>query len=115
MKNLPAIRHLPAVAALFAGMALACAPTIAADKKDHAPSSDTVRRIERETGGRVLKVESIHRGGRDMSRVKVLTPDGRVRVMRENRAPQPSRGNASTRRPPPRNNPAPAQSGDDGH
>jgi len=111
MKTHSAIRHLPAIAALCAGMLLACAPVSAADRKDNAPSSDTVRRIERETGGRVLKVEPIHRGGRDMSRVKVLTPDGRVRVMREHRAPQPSRGNAPAQRPAPRS----TQGDDDGH
>ncbi|MCB1560592.1 MAG: hypothetical protein KDI75_05815 [Xanthomonadales bacterium] len=90
-------------------MLLVSTPVLAADRKDNRPSSDTVRRIERETGGRVLKVEPIHRGGRDMSRVKVLTPDGRVRVMRENRAPQPAR-----RAPPQRSTPPRAKSDDDG-
>ena len=108
-------RRLPTAAALLAAMLLASAPVLAANKKDNAPSSDTVRRIERETGGRVLKVEPIHRGGRDVSRVKVLTPDGRVRVVRENRAPQPSRGNAPVQRSAPRNPPPPTKSGDDGH
>ena len=114
MKPVLAICHLPVAAALSAALLLACAPAMAADKKDNAPSSDTVRRIERETGGRVLKVEPIHRGGRDMSRVKVLTPDGRVRVMRENRAPQPARSNPPVQRPAPRSAPPRAKSGDDG-
>ncbi|MEZ5464729.1 MAG: hypothetical protein R3F22_05775 [Lysobacteraceae bacterium] len=114
MKPVLAIRHLTAIAALAAATLLV-APVVAADKKDDAPSSDTVRRIERETGGRVLKVEPIHRGGRDMSRVKVLTPDGRVRVMRENRAPQPARGNAPVQRSTPPSAPPRAKSGDDGN
>lgn len=44
---------------------------------------DSVRRVERETGGRVLRVEPVRRGGQDTYRMKVLTPEGRVRVMQD--------------------------------
>ncbi len=46
---------------------------------------ESVRRVEQETGGRVLRVEPVRRGGRDTYRMKVLTPEGRVRVMQDNR------------------------------
>lgn len=44
---------------------------------------ETVSRIERETGARVLSAQKSLRGGREMNRIKVLTPQGRVRVMWE--------------------------------
>lgn len=42
--------------------------------------SDSVRRVERRTGGRVLSVEQVPFDGRDVSRVKVMDDRGRVRV-----------------------------------
>ena len=44
---------------------------------------DTVRRVERETGGEVLRAEPIQRDGREVYRLKVLTADGRVRVVQD--------------------------------
>jgi len=49
----------------------------------------SVRRIQRETGGQVLKAQPIQRDGREVYRVKVLTPQGRIRVVEE--APPPPR------------------------
>ena len=43
--------------------------------------TDSVRRVERQTGGEVLSAEPMQRDGRQVNRVKVLTNDGRVRVM----------------------------------
>lgn len=43
--------------------------------------TDSVRRVERQTGGEVLSAEPMERDGRQVNRVKVLTNDGRVRVM----------------------------------
>jgi hypothetical protein len=52
----------------------------------------SVRRIERETGGEVLKAQPIQRDGREVYRVKVLTPQGRIRVVedapRDHEAPE---------------------------
>lgn len=42
--------------------------------------SDSVRRIERSTRGRVLSVERLHADGRDLNRVKVMDDSGRVRI-----------------------------------
>ena len=52
----------------------------------------SVRRIERETGGQVLKAQPIQRDGHEVYRVKVVTPQGRVRVMEDDsgRAPTAS-------------------------
>ncbi|MGY0504970.1 hypothetical protein [Luteimonas sp. e5] len=43
--------------------------------------SAAVRRVQRETGGQVLNVESMRFQGRDIHRVKVLGQDGRVRIV----------------------------------
>lgn len=42
---------------------------------------ETVSRIERETGARVLSAQRSQRGGREVTRIKVYTPEGRVRVV----------------------------------
>lgn len=52
-----------------------------AAERERMPES--VRRIENETGGRVLQVRPMQRGDREIYRVKVLTPEGRVRVMQD--------------------------------
>lgn len=42
---------------------------------------DAVRRVERQTGGQVLNVESMRFQGREIHRVKVLQPGGRIRIV----------------------------------
>lgn len=39
--------------------------------------------MERETGGEVLRAEPMQRDGREVHRMKVMTADGRVRVVQE--------------------------------
>ena len=53
--------------------------------------NDSVKRVERDTGGRVLRAEPVRRDGKDVHRIKVMTDDGKVRVLREDsrRAPAP--------------------------
>jgi len=46
----------------------------------------SVRRVQRQTGGEVLRAQPIERDGREIYRVKVLTPQGRIRVVED--APQ---------------------------
>ena len=66
---------------------------------DDMPSS--VRRIQHETGGQVLKAQPILRDGHQIYRVKVLTPQGRIRIV-EDPSPtprdnsQPARGDDAT-------------------
>ncbi|GGA66404.1 hypothetical protein GCM10011521_00650 [Arenimonas soli] len=45
---------------------------------------ERIREVERD-GGRVLRAERIQRGGQDVYRIKVLTPEGRVRVLHDRR------------------------------
>ena len=51
------------------------------ERRSELPES--VLRAERQTGGTVLRAESMQRDGREVYRLKVLTPDGRVRIMRD--------------------------------
>jgi hypothetical protein len=64
---------------LLAVALLATGGAVLADDEGRLPES--VSRIERETGARVLSAQKSQRGGREMNRIKVLTPQGRVRVM----------------------------------
>ena len=47
-------------------------------------AGDRVRQVERD-GGRVLQAEPMQRSGREVYRLKVLTPEGRVRVLDDSR------------------------------
>ncbi len=64
---------------------VAAAPAWAREDVAPAPTQredagDRVRAVERD-GGRVLQAEPMQRGGRQVYRLKVLTPEGRVRVL----------------------------------
>lgn len=52
-------------------------------ERDDSALPDSVRRAERQTGGEVLRAEPMQRDGREVYRLKVLTADGRVRVMQD--------------------------------
>lgn len=59
-----------------------------AAKRDRGERADrglpaSVRRVERQTGGEVLRAEPMQRDGREVYRLKVLTADGRVRVVQD--------------------------------
>jgi hypothetical protein len=58
-----------------------------ADDANSLPAS--VRRIESETGGTVLRAQPIERDGREIYRVKIVTPQGRVRVVEDDRGSPP--------------------------
>ena len=47
---------------------------------DQRALSAAVRRVESQTGGQVLSAERVPFDGRDVSRIKVVDSDGRVRV-----------------------------------
>lgn len=49
-------------------------------RDDHRELTDAVRRVERRTGGQVLKAERVPFDGRDVNRVKVVDASGRVRI-----------------------------------
>jgi hypothetical protein len=75
---------IPHIFLLFIA-ALVAAPAWAApnDNEQYARLPESVQRVERETGGKVLQVKPIQRGNREIYRMKVLTPDGRVRVVQD--------------------------------
>ena len=52
-------------------------------KGNRSTLPDSVRRVERQTGGEVLRAEPMQRDGREVYRLKVLTADGRVRVVQD--------------------------------
>ena len=47
---------------------------------DRQELSDSVRRVERRTGGQVLSAERVPYDGRDVNRVKVVDSSGRVKI-----------------------------------
>lgn len=51
----------------------------------------SVRRVERETGGEVISAEPVQHNGREVYHLKVLTPNGRIKVVQDdpNRGRQP--------------------------
>jgi hypothetical protein len=55
----------------------------AREKGNRSTLPESVRRVERETGGEVLRAEPMQRDGREVHRLKVMTADGRVRVVQE--------------------------------
>lgn len=54
--------------------------------------AESVRRVERATGGQILSAERVPFDGRDMNRIKVLDQTGRVRVITEDPQRRPPRG-----------------------
>ena len=64
---------------------------------DKGSLPDSVRRVERQTGGEVLRAEPMQRDGREVYRLKVLTSDGRVRVVQEDPSDPPA-GNRPAKR-----------------
>ena len=52
--------------------------------------SDSVRRIQRANGGRVLGAERVQADGQEFTRIKIMDEQGRVRYVDDNR--QPRRG-----------------------
>jgi hypothetical protein len=61
----------------------AAQPPPPAQKGNRSTLPESVRRVERQTGGEVLRAEPMQRDGREVYRLKVLTADGRVRVVQD--------------------------------
>jgi hypothetical protein len=64
--------------------------------------SDAVRRIERSNRGQVLSAERMQYDGRDVTRIKVVDDEGRVRVYMDD-----ARSNPDQQRQPPRSDDTP--------
>ncbi len=81
---------------------------------------ESVRRVERQTGGEVLRAEPMQRDGREVYRVKVLTSDGRVRVIQDDpqsdeRSDSRERADGAQRGGDKRKRRADSDAGDDGN
>ena len=81
-------RHLLAALLALLALGVLASSDAWADRFPHSGPRDgglpaSVRRIQRETGGEVLKAQPIERDGREVYRVKVLTPQGRIRVVED--------------------------------
>jgi hypothetical protein len=91
------------VAIVGAGNAVAQKRPVRADApRADATPADSVRRAERQAGGEVIRAEPMQRDGREVYRLKVLTADGRVRVVQDDpqaRAARPQARNPQARRP----------------
>ena len=93
------LRPLLLVSILAFGPGIAWAERPAAHGSQ-GQASDSVSRVERQAGGQVIRAESMQRDGREVTRYKVLTADGRVRVVqddpqdrdRRQAAPRPAHG-----------------------
>lgn len=64
--------------------------------------SDAVRRIERANRGQVLSAERMQYDGRDVTRIKVVDDEGRVRIYMDDPQPaaEPSRPSRNDDKPP---------------
>jgi hypothetical protein len=81
--------------ALFASLGLGTAMTASAQSDEPAVTMDqAVLKVEQDTGGKVLSADPHHVGHRVEYRIKVLTPEGHVRVMAIPSGP--GRGSMST-------------------
>lgn len=49
--------------------------------RDHVTLDQAVAQVKQQTGGRILTAETKNRDGQPVHRIKVLMPDGRVRVI----------------------------------
>lgn len=103
-------RPSPVVLIVTLALALGAGSTWAADNRNDPAAANrentlpaSVRRVERETGGQVLKAQPIQRDGREVYRVKVVTPEGRVRVVEDDSGRPPA---APVQVPPPTPPPA---------
>ena len=99
-------RILPLFAPLALTLTLGASPAAWAQAKPKDLSlGEAVSRAQQETNGQVLSADSVRRDRRTEYRIKVLTPQGHVRVMTipasgdSARPPSPSTRNPPARRP----------------
>ena len=66
---------------------LACTAASGADEPSAAPRDnkpslhEAIEQVRRQTGGRILSAETVGHGKNQVYRIKVLTPQGSVRVV----------------------------------
>ncbi|HQY36945.1 MAG TPA: hypothetical protein PLI00_10215 [Pseudomonadota bacterium] len=75
---IPRPRAIRMLLALLLGLGLAAG---AAQAQRAVSLQDAVEKVQRETGGKILSAQTVKVGKTKLYRVKVLLPDGRVRVV----------------------------------
>jgi len=68
------------IAPLAPASAVRAGPVPVAARQAAETLDEAVARIRRETGGRILRAETVTRDGERVHRIKVLLPDGRVKI-----------------------------------
>jgi len=76
--SMRARHHLIRPRVLLCALALAFALPVAARELS---AQEAVAKVQQETSGKVLSVQTLTMGKRKFYRIKVLTPDGQVRVV----------------------------------
>lgn len=94
MARLMRSRHATSVLMLVCALGAGAAQARDRDAGPQEPRprpgmGESLRRIERESGGTVLSAQPQQRDGREVYRVKLITPQGRVRVLHEDPARVP--------------------------
>ena len=62
-------------------LALLSSAAASAATREKLTLREAVARVQQQTQGRILAAQTVGRGARQVYRIKVLTPDGRVRVV----------------------------------
>lgn len=73
---IPILWHRAALALLLLPLAV-----FAAGNERNVRLRDAVDQVQRDTGGKILAAQTVGHGNGRSHRIKVLTPDGRVRVV----------------------------------
>ena len=79
-----ALRPLLLIFAIAFGLPAQAQDEARETSSEREDAGNRVRQVERD-GGRVLQAEPMQRSGREVYRLKVLTPEGRVRVLDDSR------------------------------
>ena len=89
-------RFATVVPVLLLCTAVAAAPP-ARQQNGHQPMSleGAVQHVQQQTNGRILSADSVQNGRNKLYRIKVLTPDGHVRVMQLHSNDTPSNHKSS--------------------
>ncbi|MBS0431683.1 MAG: hypothetical protein JSS21_04670 [Proteobacteria bacterium] len=69
------------LAAVLCAGAFAAPPKPPPANREHLTLEGAVQQVQQQTDGRILAADSIPSGRNKLYRIKVLTPEGRVRVM----------------------------------
>ncbi|MGH8212330.1 MAG: PepSY domain-containing protein [Rhodanobacteraceae bacterium] len=84
-------------ALVLCAAAVAAPPSRSQNGHQQMSLEGAVQHVQRQTNGRILAADSIPNGRNKLYRIKVLTPDGHVRVMQLHSNDTPSNQKSSSR------------------